>query len=112
MPVVDLQRQSDETEDLTAIQANFRDRSTFDFFNRIGQEQTLRKADDREISAHDSVSGKSAFLNGFLVIRFRQSAARDLKGTLALCADRRAQMREHQMLRARPFSLAGTNRTE
>ena len=41
VPVVDLQRQPDEIEDLTAIQTNFRERSTFDFFNRIGHERTF-----------------------------------------------------------------------
>jgi hypothetical protein len=42
VPVVDLQRQPDETEDLTAVQANFREQSTFDFFNRIGPTRTSR----------------------------------------------------------------------
>jgi hypothetical protein len=35
-PVVDLRRQRDETEDRIVIPTNFRRRSTFDFFNRIG----------------------------------------------------------------------------
>jgi hypothetical protein len=40
VPVVDLQRQPDETEDLAAIQANFCERPTFDFFNRIGHDRS------------------------------------------------------------------------
>jgi hypothetical protein len=42
--VVDLQRQPDETEDLAATQANFRERSTFDFFNRVGPKSTFTAA--------------------------------------------------------------------
>ena len=41
VPVVDVQRQPDETEDLNAIQAKFK-RATFDFVNRIGPKLTWR----------------------------------------------------------------------
>lgn len=52
---------------------------------------------------HDNVSGKSAVLNNLSVIRVRKRPARNFPGALALCPDRRDQMREHQMLRASPL---------
>jgi len=35
-PAIDLRRQTDSIEDRTVIQAKFLERSTSDFFNRIG----------------------------------------------------------------------------
>src|SRR3954471_2803134 len=40
---IDLRQQTNQIEDLISIPTNFLERSTFDFFNRIGPKQTFER---------------------------------------------------------------------
>src|SRR5262245_58983379 len=62
-----------------------------------------RKADARQIGPYHDIAGETACLGRFAVIHFGQGTARNLPGALALRSDRRAQMREHEILCSYPL---------
>ena len=59
------------------------------------------KTQTRQVRPYDDAPGEPAILDRLPVVRLCQRFARDLEGILLLCSDRRDQMSQHEMLRAR-----------